>query len=148
MTRPGAERPSPSEASGALGRRVRDAFARISIVATVSCVLLLLFLLRLSGSVRQMQHEGAAIRTGLALATAVRAQSIHVAHTVIVGNGSHLDHYGEWVERVQNEVRELRERVVTTERWRVDRIEAISREMDRGPASRGRRKRVLRRVAV
>lgn len=95
-----------------------------------------------------MQHEGAAIRTGLALATAVRAQSIHVAHTVIVGNGSHLDHYGEWVERVQNEVRELRERVVTTERWRVDRIEAISREMDRGPASRGRRKRVLRRVAV
>ncbi len=116
---------------GALGRQLGRSFARVVLVAATASGLLLFLLMRVASSVHQMQLDEGAIRTGLGLATAVREQYIHAAHTFIVGDRSHLDHYQEWVGTVQGRARELRDRVPEQERWRLDRIEAISREMDR-----------------
>lgn len=116
--------------AGVLARRLGRSFARVALVATVASILLLFFLFRVANSVHNMQRDESAIRTGLGLATAVREQYIHAAHTLIVGNRSHIEHYTEWVDRVRSGARELRARVPEHERWRIDRIETFSREMD------------------
>ncbi len=130
MGEPG-ERASLEASPGLLGRRLARSFAQVAIVATVACGLLLFFLISVANSVHQMQRDESAIRTGLGLATAVREQYIHIAHTVIIGDRSHLDHYGEWVEKVREGTAALRLSVPDRERWRLERIERISREIDR-----------------
>jgi signal transduction histidine kinase len=77
-----------------------------------------------------MQSDEAAIRTGLGLAGAIREQYIHIAHTVIAADGSHVEHYHDWVQKVRAGTRALRGKVAETERWRLDRIEEISDEID------------------
>lgn len=116
--------------SGAFSRRLGRSFARVVIVATLACSLLLLFLLRVANSVHQMQRDEVAIRTALGVATAVREQYIHAAHTFIIGDTSHLEHYAEWVSKVRDGARGLRSRIPDHEQWRLDRIEQISRDMD------------------
>jgi signal transduction histidine kinase len=78
-----------------------------------------------------MQRDESAIRRGLDLATAVREQYIHAAHTVIAGDASHLDHYAEWVTKVHDGTVALTSIVPPAERWRVDRIQVLARDMDR-----------------
>jgi two-component system NtrC family sensor kinase len=114
-----------------LARRLGRSFAGVALVAAAACGLLLFFLIQVANSVHQMQRDESAIRTGLGLATAVREQYIHAAHTIIIGDRSHLDHYAEWVEKVRAGTGALRSAVPEEERWRIDRIETISREMDR-----------------
>jgi two-component system NtrC family sensor kinase len=116
--------------SGPFSRRLGRSFARVVVVATAACALLLLFLLRVANSVHQMQRDEVAIRTALGVATAIREQYIHAAHTLIIGDKSHLDHYLEWVRKVEDGASELRPRIPDDEQWRVDRIEQISRDMD------------------
>jgi two-component system NtrC family sensor kinase len=78
-----------------------------------------------------MQRDEVALRTGLGVATAIREQYVHIAHTIIAGDRSHLAHYGDWVQRVREGAGALRADVPDSERWRLDRIESISRELDR-----------------
>jgi signal transduction histidine kinase len=121
----------PSRGSGALGQRLGRSFARVVVVSTLACGLLLFFLVRVAGYVRHMQHDETEIRQGLELATAVREQYIHAAHTIIVGDRSHLDHYGGWVAKVHQGTTELRSRVQPADRWRLDRVDRVSVGMDR-----------------
>lgn len=114
---------------GVFSRRLGKSFALVTVVATAACMLLLLCLLRVANSVHQMQRDEVAIRLAFGLATAVREQYIHAAHTLIIGDGSHLDHYAEWVNKVQGGASQLRSAIPQHEIWRVDRIDAISREM-------------------
>ncbi len=130
MSRPPESAPVDTGA-GVFARQLGRSFAQVAIVATLACGLLLFFLVRVANSVHQMQRDESAIRTGLGLATAVREQYIHVAHTLIVGDRSHLEHYAEWVEKVREGTSALRSRVPAGERWRIDRIQATSREIDR-----------------
>jgi two-component system, NtrC family, sensor kinase len=123
-------RGSPHE-QGVLARRLGRSFASVTVVAMITCVVLLLLLARVAGSVHQMQRDESAIRRGLDLATAVREQYIHAAHTVIAGDGSHLDHYAEWVTKVHDGTVALSSIVPPAERWRVDRIQVLARDMDR-----------------
>jgi two-component system, NtrC family, sensor kinase len=116
--------------SGPFSRRLARSFAMVAIVATAACILLLLFLVRVANSVHQMQRDEVSIRTALRVAMAVREQYIHAAHTLIIGDASHLDHYAEWVLEVQDGARGLRARIPEHERWRIDRIEQISRDVD------------------
>jgi two-component system, NtrC family, sensor kinase len=126
-----AHHPSDTRANvGPFSRRLARSFASIVFVATAACVLLLLLLVRVADSVHQMQHDEVSIRTALGLATAAREQYIHAAHTLIIGDDSHLDHYSEWVHKVQNGASALRPRLPDREQWRVDRIQQISREAD------------------
>lgn len=116
--------------TGVLARRLGKSFASVTVVATVACVLLLLLLGRVADSVHQMQDDESAIRRGLDLATAIREQYIHAAHTLIAGDASHLDHYGDWVRKVRDGTSALSSVVPARERWRVDRIQVLSHRMD------------------
>jgi two-component system, NtrC family, sensor kinase len=122
---------APDSSSGLFAKRLGRSFARVVVVATTVCALLLSFLIGVANSVHRMQLEEVAIRTALGLATSIREQYIHAAHTLIIGDRSHLDHYAEWVQRVLEGTTALRASVPAGERWRLDRIEAVSREMDR-----------------
>jgi signal transduction histidine kinase len=86
--------------------------------------------MRVANSVHQMQRDEVAIRAALGVATAVREQYIHAAHTLIIGDRSHLDHYAEWVHKVQDGALALRPSIPEHEQWRVDRVAHLSRDMD------------------
>ena len=116
---------------GELAKRLRSSFARVVLVATLCCALLLLLLTKVATSVRQMQHHENAIRGGLALAVAIREQYIHAAHTIVVGDHSHVDHYTDWVRDVSAGANALRPQVPVSEHWRLERLAATSRDMDR-----------------
>jgi len=53
------------------------------------------------------KHEGA-VRASLELASAVRDQYAHQAHTIILGNTTHLGFYGEAHARVRERLQEVR----------------------------------------
>jgi two-component system NtrC family sensor kinase len=91
----------------------------------------------LAGSARV--HEGLhetrrreeGVRLSLELASAVRDQYAHQAHTIIIGDASHLGFYGEAHETVTRLTRALRQAVERPEeRALVDAIEAESQRLD------------------
>ncbi len=98
-------------------------FGLVSLVAVATCGLLLALVREVSGLVTGMREEEAAIRRGQELATAVREQYIHMAHTLIEGDRSHLDHYGEWEERVRVGIREISPHVPEDQRFRLVLVE-------------------------
>lgn len=76
------------------------------------------------------REEG--VRLSLELASAVRDQYAHQAHTIIIGDRSHLGFYGEARDTVHRLTRTLREATDRPEeRALVDRIEAESGRLDR-----------------
>jgi signal transduction histidine kinase len=117
--------------SGVLARRLGGSFARVVVVATVVCGLLLFFLTQVAASVRQMQRDESAIHRSLDLAMAIREQYIHAAHTMIVGEPSHLAHYAGWVRKVQDGTSALRSQVPPEQQWRIDQIREASQKADR-----------------
>lgn len=122
--------PAPLRDRGVLARRLGVSFARVVVVATAVCALLLVLLVRVGGYVRQMQHDETAIRQGLELAAAIREQYIHAAHSMVVGDESHMAHYDQWVEHVRVGVVALRDHVPPNERPRLDRIAEKSARAD------------------
>jgi signal transduction histidine kinase len=72
-----------------------------------------------------------AVRGALELATAVRDQYAHQAHTIILGNASHLEMYEEARERVVTLTRRVRDQSqVPEERALANEIERSSEELD------------------
>lgn len=115
---------------GEIATRLGHSFARVVLVATVCCCLLLLLLTQVAGSVWQMRRNESAIRGGLALAVAIREQYVHAAHTIVVADLSHVEHYADWVRDVHSRAEELRSQVPVADHWRLERIERTSEEMD------------------
>ncbi len=113
------------------GRRLALGFgALVALIAAASAV-------ALAGSARV--HDGLAatrrreegVRLSLELASAVRDQYAHQAHTIIIGDASHLGYYGtarETVARLTRALRQAAER--PEERALVDAIEAESVRLD------------------
>lgn len=113
-----------------ISRKLALAFGAVAVLAAGTCVFHMLLIGRVANSVAQMQHDEHSIRQGLELARAVREQYIHVAHTIIAGDRSHLKHYAEWVERVQHGAVHLK-RVATPEvLQRLERVHAGSEALD------------------
>jgi two-component system, NtrC family, sensor kinase len=123
---PRAERPR----SAVLSRRLAAGFAAVSFVALAMCLVLEALLGTVERSVGEMQSGEATIREGLALATAVREQYIHQAHMLIEQSEGHMDHYPEWVERVQSGAQALRGRLPASEHWRIDAVIKDSSALD------------------
>ncbi len=113
-----------------LARRLAAGFALVSAVALAMCVVLEVLLGTVQSSVAKMQAGEAAIRDGLALATAVREQYIHQAHMLVERNAGHMDHYPAWVQKVRTGATSLRARLPPNEHWRIDRVIANSAELD------------------
>ena len=118
---PGVPRPSGAR-PGVLSRRLAAGFAAVSFVALAMCLVLEALLGTVESSVGEMQSGEATIREGLALATAAREQYIHQAHMLIEQGDGHMDHYPQWVERVQAGAQALRARLPASEHWRIDAV--------------------------
>jgi two-component system NtrC family sensor kinase len=118
---PGALRPTGAR-PGVLSRRLAAGFAAVSFVALAMCLVLEALLGTVERSVGEMQYGEATIREGLALATAAREQYIHQAHILIEQGDGHMDHYPQWVERVQSGAQALRARLPASEHWRIDAV--------------------------
>jgi signal transduction histidine kinase len=114
----------------AIGRRLALSFGLVSVVTVAMYGMLLSLIGEVSGLVREMRGDEAAIRESFNLATAVREQYMHQAHWLIEREEEHLDHYARWLERVEQGIRILRPLLPEAERHRLDRIAADSRALD------------------
>jgi len=112
-----------------IGRQLAIGFGLVAVVAIGMCVALLLSLSRVSTVVQHMRRDEGAVRQSLDLATAVREQYIHIAHSIILGNETHLDHYSEWRERIGSVTAALEPEVPAAERWRLENIRHASATM-------------------
>ncbi len=74
-------------------------------IAAAMCVMLLGTIRKVGDVVEQMRREEAAIQGGLRLSTGAREQYIHIAHSLIEGDRSHLQHYGRWREQILADAR-------------------------------------------
>ncbi len=87
---------------------------------------------RIHRAMAETLHREEGVRLSLELASAVRDQYAHQAHTIIIGDRSHLAFYGEARDTVLRLTRALREATERPEeRALVDRIEAESGRLDR-----------------
>ena len=78
-----------------------------------------------------MRDRVEGVRLALELASAVRDQYAHQAHTIILGNDSHLRFYDEAVRRVGGITAKVRAHVASPEeRGWVDDIERASAQLD------------------
>jgi two-component system NtrC family sensor kinase len=114
-----------------IGRKLALSFAVVAALAAVQCLVHVLLIGNVAGAVGEMTHDEKRIRAGLDLATALREQYIHAAHNIAQGDRSHLDHYGEWVERVEKGVARMATMVPDDEKPRLERIAEASRDFDR-----------------
>lgn len=116
--------------TGRIGRQIALAFGLIAAVSVVMCAMLFSVIAQVANLVGEMrEHEGAIDRSH-ALATSVREQYAHQAHTLIEGDSSHLDHYQGWTERVASIVATLRPAVPQSEQKRLEQVLAMSRQLD------------------
>lgn len=102
-----------------IARELATGFGAVSLVSVAVFILLLGLLNQVSGLVMGMREEEDAIRVGLELATAVREQYNHVAHSLIEGDRSHMLHYQAARERVREGSARLAPYVPEDERWRL-----------------------------
>ena len=120
----------PPEPKRVIARRLALSFALVSIVAVAMCGMLIAVIGEVAGLVANMQTKEAAIRESLVLATAVREQYIHQAHWIIEQDDHHLEHYGEWTERVRHGAQTLKPLLPESERWRVEEMLRDSDALD------------------
>ncbi len=116
--------------SRSIARQMAWGFGVISFVAVGMCAMLVGIIYDVSDIVDAMRRDEASIRQGRELATSVRELSIHIAHTVIEADESHLEHYEEWRARVRNQIKQLSPRVPPAERYRVSALEDNTNRMD------------------
>jgi len=122
--------PAPKGPKRVIARRLALSFALVSIVTVAMCGMLIATIGEVAGLVANMQTQEAAIRESLVLATAVREQYIHQAHWIIEQDADHLEHYGDWVERVREGTETLAPMVPEPERWRVAQVLTDSDALD------------------
>ncbi len=104
--------------------------ALVLLIATASAVALAGFARVQEGLAETERHEDG-VRLALELASAVRDQYAHQAHTIIIGDASHLGFYGEAREQVARLTRALRQSAeFPEERVLVDSIEEESVRLD------------------
>ncbi|HET9599692.1 MAG TPA: ATP-binding protein [Anaeromyxobacteraceae bacterium] len=86
---------------------------------------------QIHGAIERTRAEEEGVRIALELASAVRDQYAHQAHTIIIGNESHLGFYGQAERRVLDLTRALRAHASGPDEtgW-VDDVEAASAELD------------------
>lgn len=114
-----------------LGRRIAIGYALVASVAVIMCGMLFGVVRQVSGIVAQMRSEERAISQSHLLATAVREQYMHQAHTIIEQDASHIGHYEEWVARVASAVQELGPLTTgSSGQARLESVKARSQQLD------------------
>ncbi len=113
-----------------IARQLAVGFGTVTLVALVMCAGLLFIIADVSGMISDMRDDETSIREGLDLATAVREVAIHIAHSVIEADDSHLDHYEEWREEVAQRAQQLEGRIPAAETWRLAKVTGLTQQMD------------------
>ncbi len=81
-------------------------------------------------AVHAVEHEARLARRVRALGVDAREQYIHEAHTLVVGDRSHVAHHGRWAEHFRRETRALAAELPASERPRLDAIVRRSVEVE------------------
>jgi signal transduction histidine kinase len=112
-------------------RRLALAFAALVALFAVATAIALLGFAQVNRGLARTRARVDSMRLALDLASAVRDQYAHQAHTIIIGNDSHLGFYAEAKARVLTLIEDLRQRAQRPdERAWVDDIEASAAELD------------------
>ena len=113
-------------------RRLILAFAGLLSIFAVSSYFALSSLRDIQGGLTEMKEREEGVRLALTLASAVRDQYAHQAHTIILGNDSHLPFYTEAERRVVELTAAVKQRVHEPDElaWVVE-IERATAELDR-----------------
>ena len=122
--------PTNARPSRAIARQLALGFGLVSFVAVAMCVLLLQRLDAVAGHVDHMRAGESAIQQSGELATAVREQYMHLAHSFLLEDVSHTHHYKEWADRVTHNLERLRGVAPASERWRLDEIATARLELE------------------
>jgi two-component system NtrC family sensor kinase len=122
-----AQNPRPESL---VARRIAAGFGLVATVAAIMCGMLFTVIGQVSNLVMEMRGDERAIDQSHALATAVREEYTHQAHTIIEANRSHLGHYSAWVTKVLTTAQTLRPIVPATERARLESVVAKSQQLD------------------
>ena len=113
-------------------RRLILALTGLLSIFAVSSYFALASLREIQGGLSQIREREEGVRLALELASAVRDQYAHQAHTIILGNDSHLPFYTEAERRVVALTAEVKQRVrQPDERAWVEEIERATAELDR-----------------
>jgi two-component system, NtrC family, sensor kinase len=120
-------KPSPSGTA----RRLFAAFAVMLSLFAASSWFALTSLSEVESGLQQIKEREVAVRLALELASAVRDQYAHQAHTIILGNTSHLTFYTEAAARVESLTRDVKAHALADdERTWVAEIERSTRDLD------------------
>jgi len=113
-------------------RRLILAFAGLLSVFAVSSYFALANLREIQGGLADIKEREEGVRLALSLASAVRDQYAHQAHTIILGNDSHLSFYTEAEQRVVGLTAAVKARVRAPDEqaWVAD-IERATADLDR-----------------
>ena len=112
-------------------RRLALAFAALIALYAAATLFALLGFAQVNRGLVRTRARVDSMRLALDLASAVRDQYAHQAHTIIIGNDSHLGYYAEAKARVLVLIKDLRGRAERPdERGWVDDIEAGAEELD------------------
>jgi signal transduction histidine kinase len=114
------------------GRRLFAAFGLLIVAYAVASLFVLAALREIHGGLHRTKESAESVRLALELASAVRDQYAHQAHTIILGDGSHLGFYEQAEARVRELTRAVRRRAPTGEEaaW-LDDIERATDDLDR-----------------
>src|SRR5690606_26573714 len=99
-----------------IGRQLALGFGLVSFVSIAMCAMLVLVIQQVAGLVDSMRDDETSIRQGMELSKSVREMSLHIAHTLIDGDDSHMVHYLEWRDQVRTRIQTLAARVPNEER--------------------------------
>ena len=112
-------------------RRLFIAFAVMLSIFGAASWLALSSLGEVQAGLQQIKEREEGVRLALQLASAVRDQYAHQAHTIILGNTSHLTYYTEAARRVEELTGAVKARAqASDERAWVAEIERLTGELD------------------
>ncbi|GEN05508.1 Signal transduction histidine kinase [Myxococcus fulvus] len=101
--------------SGSTTRKLLLAFGALVALFTAASGFALARLADIHDGSHELREAGVRVREALELATAVRDQYAHLAHTIILGNASHVHFHEESRARVEELTRRLREQAQDAE---------------------------------
>ncbi len=113
-----------------IGRQLAIGFALVALISVSMCGMLLVALDDVGTIIERMRSYETSIRGGLSVSTGVREQYIHIAHSLIEGDRSHLPHYSDWVDQLRSDTESLARGESSEVAARLDEVTARSIEMD------------------
>jgi two-component system NtrC family sensor kinase len=122
---------SPMSNWSGTARRLLVGFGALFAIFGLASWVALAGLHRTQAALQSMKREEAGVRLALELASAVRDQYAHQAHTIIIGDDTHLGFYEEAERRVLALTGELRQHTTASDaRAAMEDIERASAELD------------------